>query len=173
MNAAGPIVIREAQTSDAPGLIAFMRALVEEPDVWIALDSGEFRYSLEQEEEYIRAHRDKANSVLLVAEAGGAILGVLNVDGGGIAANRQTGVMGISVAAPWRGRGIGRRLMEGAIRWARQEGGLRRLELHVFEANGWAIDLYRKLGFVQEGRLLNRSYKHGRFQNEWIMALYL
>jgi RimJ/RimL family protein N-acetyltransferase len=56
------------------------------------------------------------------------------------------------VERAWRGRGVGTRLVEAAIEWARERG-LHKLTLSVFPHNTAAIGLYRKLGFVEEGRL--------------------
>jgi len=55
------------------------------------------------------------------------------------------------VAAPWRGRGVGSALIGEAIRLARERG-LHKLTLGVFPHNEAAIALYRKFGFVEEGR---------------------
>jgi putative acetyltransferase len=64
------------------------------------------------------------------------------------------------VARDWRGRGVGTALMEHAIAWAREQG-LHKLALDVFAHNEPAIALYRKLGFVEEGR----HVKHYRRSN--------
>jgi RimJ/RimL family protein N-acetyltransferase len=61
------------------------------------------------------------------------------------------GEVGMMVAAGWRGRGIGTALLVDAIAWARQRG-LHKLSLGVFPSNEPALALYRKLGFVEEGR---------------------
>jgi ribosomal protein S18 acetylase RimI-like enzyme len=55
------------------------------------------------------------------------------------------------VAQPWRGRGVGSALVAAAIDKARGEG-LHKLSLEVFAHNDAAIGLYRKFGFVEEGR---------------------
>jgi ribosomal protein S18 acetylase RimI-like enzyme len=55
------------------------------------------------------------------------------------------------VAREWRGRGVGSALLAAAIEWAR-EYGLHKLSLGVFAHNAAAIALYRKFGFVEEGR---------------------
>jgi ribosomal protein S18 acetylase RimI-like enzyme len=51
----------------------------------------------------------------------------------------------------WRGRGVGATLMAAAIGRARDHG-LHKLCLEVFAQNAAAIALYRKFGFVEEGR---------------------
>jgi RimJ/RimL family protein N-acetyltransferase len=61
------------------------------------------------------------------------------------------GEVGMMVAAGWRGRGVGTALLAAGIDWARQHG-LHKLSLGVFPGNEPALALYRKLGFVEEGR---------------------
>jgi RimJ/RimL family protein N-acetyltransferase len=61
------------------------------------------------------------------------------------------GEIGMMVAREWRGRGVGSALVESAIAWAREQG-LHKLVLDVFPHNEGAIALYRKYGFVEEGR---------------------
>lgn len=83
----------------------------------------------------------------LVAVSAGEIVGVLHVD--------ETpfgfGEIGMMVAAGWRGRGVGSALVAEAIEWARAQG-LHKLTLGVFPHNAAAVALYRKFGFVEEGR---------------------
>jgi RimJ/RimL family protein N-acetyltransferase len=59
--------------------------------------------------------------------------------------------IGLAVAREWRGRGVGSALLAAAIEWARERG-LHKLSLSVFAHNTAAIALYRKFGFVEEGR---------------------
>jgi RimJ/RimL family protein N-acetyltransferase len=61
------------------------------------------------------------------------------------------GEIGMTVARDWRGRGVGSALLGAAIVFAR-ELGLHKLSLGVFPHNARAIALYRKYGFVEEGR---------------------
>lgn len=52
------------------------------------------------------------------------------------------------VRAEWRGRGLGRRLLERAIAWAREQG-VPRIELETASILREAIALYEKAGFVR------------------------
>ncbi|HXV03779.1 MAG TPA: GNAT family N-acetyltransferase [Gaiellaceae bacterium] len=61
------------------------------------------------------------------------------------------GEIGMMVARGWRGRGVGSALVAASIDWARANG-LHKLTLSVFPQNTAAIGLYRKFGFVEEGR---------------------
>ena len=83
----------------------------------------------------------------LVAEAGGEIVGSLHVE----RSRFGFGDLGMAVAREWRGRGVGSALLAAAIDWAREQG-LHKLSLSVFPHNAAAIALYRKFGFVEEGR---------------------
>ena len=58
----------------------------------------------------------------------------------------------MAVAREWRGRGVGSALMAAGVEWARERGGLHKLSLEVFAHNDAGIALYRKFGFVEEGR---------------------
>jgi putative acetyltransferase len=66
----------------------------------------------------------------------------------------------MALAREWRGRGVGSALMEVAIVWAREQG-MHKLSLGVWPHNAAAIALYRKYGFVEEGRRI----KHARRQS--------
>ena len=49
--------------------------------------------------------------------------------------------------------------------------GLNRIFLKVMERNAIAIDLYKKIGFVNEGKLRQSVFKNNRFENELMMSL--
>jgi RimJ/RimL family protein N-acetyltransferase len=65
--------------------------------------------------------------------------------------------LGMLVETGWRGRGIGTRLLEAGIDWAREHG-VHKITLTVWPHNASAIALYRKFDFVEEGRL-RRHYR--------------
>jgi RimJ/RimL family protein N-acetyltransferase len=83
----------------------------------------------------------------LVAAAGAEIIGALHIE----ASRHGFGEFGMLVAREWRGRGVGSALLAAAIEWARERN-LHKLILGVFAHNAAAIALYRKFGFVEEGR---------------------
>jgi len=79
----------------------------------------------------------------------------------------------MAVARPWRGRGVGSALVAAAIEKARAEG-LHKLSLEVFPHNDAAIALYRKFGFVEEGRRV-KHYRRasGELWDSVVMGLLL
>lgn len=91
-----------------------------------------------------------------VAVAAGDVIGSLHL----FPSSFGYAEIGMHVAKEWRGRGVGSALMEAAIDWSRAEG-LHKLSLSVFPHNAAGIALYRKYGFVEEGRRV----KHMRRQS--------
>ena len=53
-------------------------------------------------------------------------------------------------------RGIGAAMMKDLIDWAAGNPSVGKIELNVRAVNEGAVDLYRKFGFVEEGRFKNR-----------------
>ena len=83
------------------------------------------------------------------------------------------GEFGMFVDRGWRGRGVGSALVQAAIGWARAQG-LHKLSLEVFAHNTAAIGLYRKCGFVEEGRRV-KQYRRvsGELWDSIVMGLLL
>jgi ribosomal protein S18 acetylase RimI-like enzyme len=104
-----------------------------------------------------------------LAEADGEIVGMLSV----YPSYHGFGEVGMSVAKEWRGRGVGSALMEQAIAFARERG-LHKLSLDVFAHNEAAIKLYKKHGFVEEGRRVKHyRRKSGELWDSLEMGLLL
>jgi RimJ/RimL family protein N-acetyltransferase len=95
--------------------------------------------------------REACNGLYLVAEAGGRIVGILTLEGGARPRMRHAAELGVSVERDFWGRGVGRTLLEASLGWAAESPVLRKVFLLVHHENRRAIDLYLKLGFVQEG----------------------
>jgi len=87
----------------------------------------------------------------LVAFARAELIGSLVVE----PSRHGYGEIGMAVAREGRGRGVGSALLAAAIEWARNRG-LHKLSLGVFARNTAAIELYRKFGFVEEGRRIKQ-----------------
>ena len=87
----------------------------------------------------------------IVAVTGAEVIGSLVVE----PSRHGFGEIGMAVAREWRGHGVGSALLAAAIEWARDRG-LHKLSLGVFAHNTAAIELYRKFGFVEEGRLIKQ-----------------
>jgi RimJ/RimL family protein N-acetyltransferase len=167
------VTIREARPDDAPALIEQVRLLTEEPDIDIPLGPNEFTLTQEQERQVLAEYAVAENSVFLVAEAEGKIVGMLNCQGGKRQATRHAVTLGMSVRKAYRNQGIGGKLMEQAVAWAKGTGVVTRIELAVYARNARAIHLYEQFGFAVEGQR-RRAVRHGDvYLDDLIMALLL
>jgi len=84
----------------------------------------------------------------------------------------HVGEIAIAVHNSARGVGLGRALMETAIDWARAVR-MSKLALGVFPSNQRAINLYRSLGFVDEGTLPRKVATPGGDRDLMLMGLQL
>jgi RimJ/RimL family protein N-acetyltransferase len=103
----------------------------------------------------------------IVAVVGGQIVGMIHVE----VSRHGFGEFGMLVDREWRGRGVGSALLQAAIDWARGQG-LHKLCLEVFAHNAAGIALYRKHGFVEEGRRV-KQYRRasGELWDSIVMGL--
>jgi GNAT superfamily N-acetyltransferase len=79
------------------------------------------------------------------------MLGHLELRGGRVPAEMHRTTLGMGLLRAHTGRGLGARLVEEAIRWARDEARLEWIDLGVFASNAPARKLYQRMGFVEIG----------------------
>ncbi len=164
-------IIREAVPEDAARIVAYMRAIADEPDNGISFASAdEFPHTVQEEAQIIADYAHTPTALFLVAEAGSAIISVANCRAGS-RGYRHTVELGITVHRGWRDRGVGTAVMRCMIGWARANPDVHRLELQVFPNNARAIHLYEKLGFAHEGRRRQAFYKAGQFLDLVMMGM--
>src|SRR5262249_48021696 len=82
----------------------------------------------------------------------------------------HSGVLGMGIIDGFRSKGIGAALMRATLARARKRG-LTRVELTVREDNRRAMGLYRKAGFVTEGRKRKAFRIDGRYYDLFSMAV--
>jgi RimJ/RimL family protein N-acetyltransferase len=149
--------VRPATPGDAHALVALAEDVGREEGRWI-LGTGPWR-SVSDERRYLRTIHRHPDAAVFVAEDAGRIVGRLSLSRDPHPASRHVADLGLMVAASHRRQGVGTRLLERAVEWAR-ESGIRKLELHVFPWNDPALGLYESFGFVREG-YRKRHYERG------------
>jgi RimJ/RimL family protein N-acetyltransferase len=178
------IMIREAKREDVHGIISYMTTLSNEPGLYIGFEPGEFNATVEGEISWIENHAKADNSIILLAVStdsasekwdleDGEMVGLMNCWGGSRRATRHETTLGITVKANWRGQGIGTRLMQQAIEWARGTGVVKRVQLEVVAENVEARELYERLGFVAEGVRKKAFWKRERWMDSVVMGMLL
>lgn len=143
------ILVRRAQTSDA----AAVTRIMGDPGVYPGLMQVPHP-SLERWQRRLAEHAERdLPDLLLLAEHAGRVVGSSGLHPVGPATRRRhVMTLGISVLPEAQGRGVGSALMQAMVDQADRWLQVLRLELQVYADNAQAIALYRKFGFVLEGR---------------------
>jgi RimJ/RimL family protein N-acetyltransferase len=160
-------VLRHARPGDAEPL-AQLYAAVRAEGRWLVTPPNAI--SAPSEAFFIAELIRADESAVLVAEAGGAIIGNALVMTDRDVSSRHVGVLSITVADGWRDVGIGTALVAATQDWVRARG-LTRLALSVFPDNARAIAVYSRAGFVREG-IRRRQFRQpdGSYRDELLMA---
>jgi len=163
-----PWALRRARPADAE---AFAR-LMNEPNVFANLlqmpfpDADLWRKRLSDQVSV--AHSTELH---LVAEVQGEVIASAGLHPCGPAVRRRHAMgLGMSVAVPWQGRGVGSALMAALCDYADNWVGALRIELGVYADNERAQALYRKFGFELEGRQRAYALRDGALVDSLMMA---
>ena len=162
--------IRPAVPADAHALVDLAGEIGNEEGAWL-LTTEAWR-SVADERRYLKAVRGHPDAAVFLVEDDGAIVGRLSLARDIHPASRHVADLGLMVAASHRRRGIGRALLEQAVRWA-QGAGVSKLELHVFTWNEPAIALYEAFGFEREGLRRGHYRRDGEPVDAVLMAYHI
>ena len=145
---------------------------------WRALDvvAREHRYLIFQEAPPLESTRKFIAQVLakgwsqFYALHEGKVVGWCDVVRDERPGRTHVGRLGIEILPEYRGQKIGARLLAATIADAFEKG-LTRIELEVFAANERALALYKKFGFVEEGRQRHAHCLDGAYEDSICMVL--
>jgi len=164
------VVIRTPRWEDLDELLGLINSLVEEKAEIVIRD----KLTREEEADWladllVRLEKDQA--FFFVAEVDGRVVASCDLRVGR-GAEVRAGNVGIVVKDGFRGVGVGTRMMQTIVEFARKRG-LRVLVLSVFATNERAIHVYEKVGFVKCGRVPRKHFHRGKYVDEIIMAVSL
>lgn len=162
-------VIRAATPSDATAVINAINAICAEGGAFYVphfIPSPEWRAVLYQPES-VPAH------LLLVAEHEDEVIGVGRLfPGAPHSFLCHVGELGLLVLKPHRRHGIASLLLHKLLECAVQQG-LEKVTLSVFASNAPAIALYRKFGFMEEGRYCRHLKIGAQYEALILMSRFL
>ncbi len=136
-----PISIRKATAADVEALVPLLADLFS--------IEADFRPDVERQRRGLALLlAAPAQSLVLVAERGGEVVGMVTVQ---LVVSTAEGALSglledMVVISGERGRGIGRRLLEAAEGWTRERGATR-LQLLADRENGPALRFYERMGW--------------------------
>jgi RimJ/RimL family protein N-acetyltransferase len=176
-------LLRCAEVGDATAILAYRRAQIGTHAFEINLPD-EVDLDADKQREMIQESLDRANWVYILAvpsppahfpvSSPPRVLGGLLFRGQTKQRMQHHGTFGIAIDPAWRGRGIGRAMIEALLDWAAAHPSLVKVCLAVFADNAGAEALYRALGFVEEGRSLRHfQMEPRRFIDDVSMCIYV
>jgi putative acetyltransferase len=108
---------------------------------------------------------------VLVAEREQQLVGMAGLHPVGPMVRRRHAMhLGMAVARPAQGQGVGKAVLVALLELADNWLGVLRLELTVFADNVPAIGLYERMGFEREGLQRGYALRHGRYEDALMMA---
>jgi ribosomal protein S18 acetylase RimI-like enzyme len=167
-----PVVIRTAAADDAPETLALFRSVVDE-GLYTVQTPPELRITDTDEQAYIEADRENPGSLCLVATVDGAVIGTVRAQAEPYRRTRHfADIDSMWVHASWRRGGVAAHLLGALISWVQQHPEIEKLGLYVFSTNTSAISLYRRHGFVIEGRYpRDMKFEDGSYVDTVAMGL--
>ncbi len=147
------VCIRSPMAEDAPKVAEYSKKIFEDDRFFLTTaEEARERHTAEKVQDYIQKVYSDPNQVTIITEADGCIVSMSHVECGGYKRTQHVGQMGISILPDWRGIGLGTAILRAMIDWAAANPVIEKLALGVWAANPRAIELYKKMGFVEEGR---------------------
>ena len=161
--------IRKATVEDAHAIVTAEKEIAETPGYFCSQPS---ELSEQNVIKTISSLADSEKGIYLVAERDGKIVGHAFLEPLHLKAICHVAELSIGVHHGWQEKGIGTALMEELIAWAKQSKTIEKIELNVRASNDRAIALYKKMGFIEEGRLKKRiKINESQYIDDVLMAL--
>lgn len=163
--------ITELDLSKAEEYLELTKIIDAESD-YLLFEEGERKTTLEEQKNIIQTYLNEDNSIILVAEIDGQLVGYLTAKGGQAKRNKHSIYIAIGIRKDFTGQGIGTKLFKSLENWAVEQN-VTRMELGVIDKNIPAFLLYKKMGFELEGMKRNAFRIDGEYVNEYMMAKFL
>ena len=165
------LILRTALVKDASQIVRLMKDIVDEGPYTLA-EPDEYKSTVKSESKKIKRFKDAPGKIYLVGEVNKEITGFISFDNWDTKRTSHTGLFSVFIKKKWRGKGIGKILINGMLDWGRTNPVNKKISLAVFSTNKSAIALYKKLGFRQEGRCLKDMIINGKYVDSILMYKY-
>lgn len=162
--------LRSPKKDDAEALVEYLKVTAGETD-FLLRSPEEITTTIEEEEIFIKGINNATDSLKVVAEIDGEIVGRCCYSAvGDRMRNKHRMQLSIAVYKRFWGCGVGTALMRKIMEKAK-EFGFERAELEVVSRNWRAITLYKKLGFEQIGCIPRAmKYEDGSYDSLIVMV---
>ncbi len=162
------IVIRFPEKKDLHAIRKFYNRVIKETDFLSRINP----VTIEDERNWLKGMLDgikKRNRIYLAAEHKNKIVGSVTIERKTDDVSKHVGNYGICILQDYTGLGLGSKLTECAIEFAKKEMRLEIIVLSVYDKNKIAQRLYRKVGFVYAGKIPRSIKRKARYMDNIIM----
>lgn len=165
------IEVRAATVDDAEAILICMTQVIKETKN-LAREPEEWRMTVEQEQEFLAKMADSPHDYMIIAFDQEQVIATAGFHGKPLQRLQHRVTLGISILQEYHHQGLGTYMMKHLIEKA-TEMGKRTIDLDVRQDNPHAIDLYQKMGFVQEGIKKEAFYVDDTYIDLVLMAKHL
>ncbi|WP_394139968.1 GNAT family N-acetyltransferase [Cytobacillus oceanisediminis] len=145
-------MIRDAQVEDAETILGLENSVFSEREYFIGLPEELEKTPIQKQRQWIQNILENEKETLIVAEEKGVVVGWIVFKSQKKKRLSHTGSITMLVSKNFRGMGIGEILLKALLAWAEKNPSVEKVSLGVFSNNHRAISLYKKMGFLEEGR---------------------
>ncbi|MBE5105833.1 GNAT family N-acetyltransferase [Bacillus thuringiensis] len=168
-------MIRLAKEFDAESIIDIEKEIIlsETTTKFFITSPSKLPNDVDLEREKIQNSIEKGN-LYIVYEVDSKVVGFLFFKRYELERLRHAGTMGMGIREEYCNQGIGTNLIEFLISWAKGQKDLEKICLGVVSSNDRAIKVYKRIGFVEEGRQRKQiKYEDGSYGDDVWMAFYI
>jgi ribosomal protein S18 acetylase RimI-like enzyme len=161
--------IRRATTNDAAAIVAVLKVIAAER-VYTAIDQP---WSVDSQRQYL-ALLSPREAIHVAVDDRGEIIGYQTLDrwAPSIPSMAHVGQLGTFLAPAWRRRGVGHALFRITSDFARKSA-FAKFVIQVRASNQSAQEFYKRLGFLECGRLSGQVRINGEEDDEILFELFL
>ena len=166
-------ILRDVRWNDLDDILEIFNSLAEEDEIIKYLGIVKKRKKKDYVITFskIMANVTLGKEIRIVAEINGKVVGFVSIkiDGNGF---RHRGWLGILIRREFRNMGLGTKMLELAIKEAKERG-LKLILLETSSLNKRAIHVFKKVGFKEIGRIPKGLKINEKYVDTIIMALIL
>ncbi|SFK31631.1 Protein N-acetyltransferase, RimJ/RimL family [Halobacillus dabanensis] len=160
--------VRSAQSEDAQAL-SELRLQIDGETENLDRVKGKEYIDGEGFKDIIKSDSESLNSIFLVAEVNGTLVGFSRCEGNELKRSSHKLEFGVGVLKDYWGYGIGKNFLKESVKWA-DANNIKKITLNVLETNEKAIILYKNYGFQIEGVLQKELLADGNYYNTLLMG---
>ncbi|EZH67232.1 hypothetical protein DH09_04665 [Bacillaceae bacterium JMAK1] len=164
------ITIRQAVVTDVVDIIRHKRIVLQENASFMGRTAKEYQPTVEEELARIRRHQTETG-LMLVAVNREEVVGMLTFSRPQRPHYSHNGMFGMSIQERFTNQRLGYKLLNELLMFAKNDEAIKKISLEVYAHNERAISLYKRLGFIVEGRKpYHRKESDGSYVEDVLMS---